>query len=346
MHTLSSGDRVYFSPDNRYLATLDEDSACIWNISLNTPQLIWELSGFNRWSYDIAFADEGKELVTVSDEYYRFFPVVNTKLTAPSYQIKLPGKRGYQLALSEDGSRLAYNTTEEILVGENNSGEPEWKVLTKFPEPLTYDPYLHLTFSLDGNLLAVYEPDYRKRIWDLSTMRSIELENPDSTPRVFISEFQFNPDGNLLLGVEDLQTSEPSSFYLWDTRTGKLLRYWSSQIYRYAFHPTLPLFVGADHITGTLRFFDLQTGDLVREEYVSPYINAMAFSPDGTLLILGYNSTGQNEGRVEIIDAQTLDLLYKIPKSGVRFSFSPDGSLLAIAMNDGRVEYWELKLER
>jgi len=345
MHTLSSGDRVYFSPDNHYLATLDEDGARIWNIYLNTPQIIWELSGFNRWSYDIAFADEGKELVTVSDEYFRFFPVINTNLTAPSYQIKIPGKRGYQLALSEDGSRLAYNTTEEILVGENNGGEPEWKVLTNFPEPLTYDPSLNLTFSLDGTLLAVYEPDDRKRVWDLNTMQFIELENPDSTPRVFISEFRFNQDGNLLLGVEDLQTSEPSSFYLWDTHTGTLLRYWTSQIYRYAFHPTLPLFVGADYITGTLRFFDLQTGDLVREEYVNQYINAMTFSPDGTFLVLGYNRTGNDEGRVEILDAQTLDLLYKIPESGVAFSFSPGGNLLAIAMNDGRIEYWELKLD-
>lgn len=346
MHTLPSGRRVYFSPDNRYLATLDEDSARIWNISLNIPQLIWELSGFNRWSYDIAFADEGKELVTVSDEYYRFFPVINTNLTAPSYQIKLPGKRGYQLALSEDGSRLAYNTTEEILVGENSGGELEWKVLTKFPEPLPYEPNLNLTFSFDGALLAVYEPDERKEIWNLNTMRSIVLDNPASTPRVFISEFQFNPDGNLLLGVEDLQTSEPSSFYLWDTRTGKLLRYWTSQIYRYAFHPTLPLFVGADHIAGTLRFFDLQTGDLVREEYVSPYINVMAFSPDGTILVLGYNSTGQDGGRIEIRDAQTLNLLYEIPEVGNSFSFSPDGTLLAVAMNDGMIEYWEVEVKR
>ena len=97
---------------------------------------------------------------------------------------------------------------------------------------------------------------------------------------------------------------------------------------------------------GTLRFFDLQTGDLVREEYVSQYINAMAFSPDGTLLALGYNSTRQDEGRVEILDSQTLDLLYKIPKSGIKFSFSPDGKLLAIAMNDGRIEYWEVKVKR
>ena len=346
LYTLPHGSKIYFSPDNRYLATLDANSAHIWNISLDTPQIIWELSGFNRWSYDIAFADEGKELIGVSDEYYRFFPLVNTTLTAPSFQIKLPGKRGYQLALSEDGSRLAYNTAEEILVGGYNGGEPDWKVLTKFPEPLTYDRDLNLTFSSDGILLATYEPDDQKRIWNLSTMRAIELENPVSTPRVFISEFRFNPDGNLLLGVQDIQTSEPSSFYLWDTRTGKLLRYWTSQIYRYAFHPTLPLFVGADYITGTLRFFDLQTGNLMREEYVSQYINVMAFSPDGTLLVLGYNSGGQDEGRVEILDAQTLDLLYEIPKSGVRFSFSPDGTLLAIAMNDGRIEYWELRLDR
>jgi WD40 repeat protein len=342
VHTLPTGNKIYFSPDNKYLATLDDDSAHIWNISSSAPQIIWEISGFNRWSYDIAFAKGGQELVDVTDEYYKFFPVTNTNLTAPSYQVKLPGKRGYQLALSADGSRMAYNTTEEILVGKNNGGDPNWQVLTKFPEPLTFDRDLSLTFSQDGSLLASFDPDDQKRIWDLETMKSIELENPASTPHVFISEFLFSPDGTLLFGAQEAKTYEPSSLYLWDTRTGKLVRYWVARIYKYAFHPTQPLFVGADYMSGVLRFFDLRTGDLVKELRASQHVQEMAFSPDGNLLVLGYDSTGYDEGRIEIRDAQTLKLIYEIPKGASSFAFSPDGTILAIGLNDGRIEYWKL----
>ena len=343
LYTLPTGSKIYFSPNNKYLATLDDDSARIWNISSGKPQIIWEISGFNRWSYDIAFAKDGQELVDVTDEYYKFFPVTNTNLTAPSYQIKLLGKRGYQLALSTDGSRMAYNTSEEILVGENNGKDPNWQVLTKFPEPLTYDRDLSLTFSPDGSLLVSSDPDDQKRVWDLKTMKSIILENPASTPHVFISEFLFSPDGNLLFGGHEPTTYEPSQLYLWDTRSGKLVRYWTAQIYRYAFHPTQPYFVGADYMSGTIRFFDLRTGDLVKELRAGQYIQVMAFSPDGKLLVLGYDSTGyDDEGRVEIRDSQTLDLLYEIPRGANSIAFSPDGALLAIGLNDGRIEYWGL----
>jgi len=342
LHTLPNGNNLYFSPDNKFLATLDDDSARIWNISSSKPQIIWEISGFNRWSYDIAFARDGHELVSVTDEYYKFFPVTNTNMTAPIYQIKLSGKPGYQLALSADGSHMAYNTAEEILVGENSEEDPNWQVLTRFPEPLTFDRDLSLTFSPDGSLLASYDPDDQKRVWDLKTMKSIELENPASTPHVFISRFLFNPDGTLLFGVQGPKTYEPSSLYLWDTHTGKLIRYWTAQIYRYAFHPTQPFFVGADYMSGMLRFFDLRTGDLVKELRASQYIQAMVFSPDGNLLVLGYESTGSDEGKIEIRDAQTLKLIYEIPKGANSFTFSPDGILLAIGLNDGRIEYWEL----
>jgi WD40 repeat protein len=345
LYTLPNGSKIYFSPDNKYLATLDDDSARIWNISSNKPQIIWEISGFNRWSYDIAFARDGQELVDVTDEYYKFFPVTNTNMTAPSYQIKLPGKRGYQLALSADGSRMAYNTAEEILVGENNGGDPNWQVLTKFPEPLTYDRDLSLTFSPDGSLLVSDDPDDQKRVWDLKTMKSITLENPASTPHVFISKFLFSPDGSLLFGGHEPTTYEPSQLYLWDTHTGKLVRYWTAQIYKYAFHPTQPFFVGADYKSGMIRFFDLRTGDLVKELRADQYIHGMAFSPDGKLIVLGYESNGQDEGRVEIRDAQTLKLLYEIPKAGTRFAFSLDGTVLAVGLDDGRIEYWELTLK-
>jgi WD40 repeat protein len=202
-----------------------------------------------------------------------------------------------------------------------------------------------LTFSRDGSLLASYDPDDQKRVWDLKTMKSITLENPASTPRVFISEFLFSPDGSLLFGAQEAKTYEPSSLYLWNTHTGKLVRYWTAQIYKYAFHPTQPLFVGADFMSGMIRFFDLRTGDLVKELRASQYVQEMAFSPDGKLLVLGYDSTGKDEGRVEIRDAQTLKLLYEIPKGASSFAFSPDGTLLAVGLNDGRIEYWGLTVK-
>jgi DNA-binding beta-propeller fold protein YncE len=300
---------------------------------------MWEISGFNRWSFDIAFAKGGKELVSVTDEYYKFFPVTNTNMTAPTRLIKLPGIRGHNLALSADGSRMAYNTAEGILVGENNGDDPNWKMLTEFPEPLTYDRDLDLTFSADGSLLVSSDPDEKNRVWDLKTFKSIELENTENVPRIFVSEFLFSPNGTLLFGA-DSQTYEPSTMYLWDARSGKLVRTWTAQFYRFAFHPTQPLFAGADYMGGVVRFFDLRTGDVVREVRVGQYIQDMAFSPDGSLLVLAYEDSGQGEGRVEIRDSTTLDLLKEIPVGSGNLSFSPDGTLLAIGSSDGRIEYW------
>ncbi len=339
LHTLPNGSKIYFSPNNKYLATLEDDSARIWDLSFGKPRVIWEISGFNRWSFDIAFAKGGKELVSVTDEYYKFFSVTNTNMTAPTRMIKLPGIRGHNLAISVDGSRMAYNTTEGILVGENNGDDPNWQMLTKFPEPLTYDRDLDLTFSLDGSLLASYDPDDVKRIWDLKTMKSVELENPASTPHVFVSQFLFSPDGSLLFGA-DTQTYEPSQMYLWDARSGKLVRTWTAQFYRFAFHPTQPLFIGADYMGGTLRFFDLRTGDVVKEVHVGQYIQDMVFSPDGGLLALAYEDRGQGEGKVEIRDSTTLSLLKEISIGSSDLAFSPDGTMLAIGSGDGRIEYW------
>jgi len=50
-------------------------------------------------------------------------------------------------------------------------------------------------------------------------------------------------------------------------------------------------------------------------------------------------------GSIEIRDAQTLDLIYEIPKGATRFAFSPDGTLLASGLNDGRIEYWGLAVK-
>jgi WD40 repeat protein len=128
--------------------------------------------------------------------------------------------------------------------------------------------------------------------------------------------------------------------YLWDLHTGKLVRQWTAQVYQFVFHPTQPLFVGADYMSGVIRFFDLRSGDLIKEIRAVPHIQCLAFSPDGKLLALGYENRGNGEGKIEIRDAETLALLKEISGESRVLTFSPDGTILAIGMSNGRIEYW------
>lgn len=339
VNTLPNGDRILFAPDSKHLATLDHNSAQVWAVGSKTPQLIWEMSGFSRWSYAIAFASEGQELISATDEYFKFFTVTTPNISAPIHQVHLPGISGHNMAISPDGGLLAYTTSEGIMIGNANAEDFNWQMLYEFPEPLTFDRDLYLTFSEDASLLASQDPDEIKRIRDLKTTKSIELEDPSLTPRVFVSTFQFSPDGTLLFGA-DPKTNEPSQMYLWDTRTGKLVRQWTARFYRYAFHPVQPLLIGADYLSGVVQFFDLRNGDTTRQIYISPYIQKITFSPDGMLLVLCYEERGEGSGKVEIRDAETLALLKEIPGGASDLLFSPDGTLLAITRSDGRIEYW------
>jgi len=339
VNTLPNGNRILFAPDSRHLATLDHNSARIWTVGSKTPQLIWEMAGFNRWSYAMAFTSEGRELISATDEYFKFYTFNTPNLSAPIHQVHLPGIPGHNMAISPNGELLAYSTSDGIMIGNTNTEDFNWKMLYQFPEPLTFDRDLELTFSGDASLLASQDPDEIKRIRDLKTMKSIELEDPSSAPRIFVSTFQFSPDGSLLFG-DDSKTYEPSQKYLWDTRTGKLVRQWTAPFYRYAFHPTQPVLVGADYSSGIIQFFDLQSGDLSKQIYIHPYIQKMTFSPDGRLLVLCYEESGNGSGKVEIRDTDTLALLKEIPGGASDILFSPDGNLLAITRGDGRIEYW------
>jgi WD40 repeat protein len=309
---------------------LDEDGARVWDLSSTKPVQIWEISGFNRYSFSLAFANNGTELVSVTDEYYKFFPVSDSSIMEPSRQIQLPGVRGHNMAVSPDGSRLAYNSAEEILIGENNPDGQNWQTLSKFPKPLTYDRDLDLTFSPDGSLLASYEPDDMVRLWNLADLTYLNLA---LEPGAFVSEFLFSPDGTLLLGAYP-HTAEPSTFYLWNTRTGKLLRQWTSQMYKLAFHPRQPTLIGVDYMTGIVRFFDLRTGDVIKEIRADKGIQEIAISPDGSLLALGYDD------KFEIRDAESMTLLKEISISPNILVFSPDGSKIAVALTDGRIQFW------
>ncbi|HEX2993958.1 MAG TPA: hypothetical protein VHP14_04005, partial [Anaerolineales bacterium] len=334
--TLPGGRSIDFSPDGRQLASLDSNGAHIWNVSSTQPKITWEISSFDRYSYSLVLTNHGTELVSITDGAYRFFALSDSTLAGPSRQIELPGVSGQSMSVSPDGSRLAYGTANGIFVGENDPQDPNWRTLSQFAEPLHYDRSMNLVFSPDGALLVSDDPDNTVRLWDLESFTFMELASSTFLRELLyspLSEFLFSPDGTMLLG-KNWPASEPSTLCLWDTRTGKLLRHWKARIDQVAFHPHQPILIGTEYATGLVRFFDLRTGDLIKEIFADEGIRQIIFSPDGSLLVLGYDS------KFEIRDAETLELLKEVQTGSRLLTFSPDGKMLIVGLNDGRIQVW------
>ena len=104
--------------------------------------------------------------------------------------------------------------------------------------------------------------------------------------------------------------------------------------------------------SGGATVWDPATGTILYELNVGHYINRAAFSPDGTLLVLPYENTSEEnpEGYLEpsavsIIDAETGEerLTFLAHDAWVQdVSFSSDGELFATASGDGTVKVWDL----
>ena len=88
------------------------------------------------------------------------------------------------------------------------------------------------------------------------------------------------------------------------------------------------------------------TGEM-RATYPTPEANAVAYSPDGSVL-----ASGHKDGRVLLWDAETGVRIATLGSASDRLpgvndlAFSPDGSLLVSASADGTARVWDLRTHR
>jgi WD40 repeat protein len=165
--TLSGGNLVAISPDNKLVATGGYDKfARIWDAK--TGQRVAVLHGHRDHVNTVAFSPDGQQLVTASDDgTARLWDTKTWKTIAT-----LAGHRSWVMmaAFSPDGHR--------VVTASADGTTRIWDAATGRTTAVLnghLDMVESASFSADGKFVATVSDDGTARVWDASTGRSIEL---------------------------------------------------------------------------------------------------------------------------------------------------------------------------
>ncbi len=236
-------------------------------------------------------------------------------------------------SFSPDGRILTFITTEGELVFYNATGGGLLPI-----NIAKYDIVDSIAFSSDGQFLVTGLKKGDITLWDMETEKSVGTFSNEKLP---IDRLKFSSENDVLISI-----SSDHQVVLWSLTSAKKLmdiQGFYPDYVSVAFSPD-SRFMATGSITGILKILDLEngasTGKWVGSE--SSYINALDFSPDGTILASG----GLLDRQVSTWNVSDGTLLHKMfgYKNGISsLDFSPDGQLLAAASYDFSVKIWNVE---
>jgi WD40 repeat protein len=257
----------------------------------------------------------------------------------------------YPLAIRPDGKNIAIGSRDQVLI---------WDIKAqKITKTLQVEYGIgDVAYSPDGRLLAVGCESKFTVLWNARTYERIANLGEGT----FENTFSFSPDSQLLAISDDYE----KVIRFWDTKTLQVafvieLDGWLGKGYNsirsISFSPdgrflAVGGYIGRDIPNeGVLQLWDIQIRHLVSDLDFPGRVRAIAFSPDGCLLAgVGSEIQSFNEFmRVFVTRTQQpiATLQMTPPTSGAEFgfSFSPDGSTLAVGLyyGGGGILLWKIE---
>ena len=303
------------------------------------------LSGFDNPVFSLVFAPTGGFLAAATYSELRFWSI-------PEGSLQLQTQRSGNvtgIAFSPNGTYLAISTRDGRVDLEQVASPSKLDHLYDVfsPNGETMDG---VAFAPYGEVMAAFSQAGKVLFWNLTQKKWVQtLEG--SPMRGTILSLAFSKSGQYLAAgafagdITGLGTSNEDDVYIWQPRQSVFERTLAESgcnwVSRLVFSPVDEALLAVGNISdGDVRLWRVSDGAVLQRMHIGEVGQALAFSPDGSLLATNY---GSKVALWRVSNGDQLALLSGHSGNILSLAFSPDGSVLASASEDHTVILWSVE---